>query len=294
MQKSGFSLGGLIDELPVVLKPDKQDPDGMQVYTFYGYNYPAARRLCGLSQHCGIRGALTTLVGRIRELLMPWRSSLPTRGMGSNGGGPFRQPLVSLGTPGSGFEGQIYGAGLVESGEQLFLYYNGLPSEHMSRDKSVDWTCITARAIFRLDGFVSADVDYVGGEFTTPLLTFTGSRLRFNAKTGGGGYIRTEILDESGKPIPGFTLAESDRINGNSVHHLVSWKSQNDVTAIAGKEDQAPPGDEGCETLLSAVHSLRFEASLVRSFGVEESSLRNSLVRYSAVCHLAVDPSKKG
>ena len=126
----------------------------------------------------------------------------------------------------------------MENGEQLFFYYNGLPSEHMSRDKSVDWTCITARAIFRLDGFVSADAAYSGGEFTTPLLTFSGSQLRYNAKTGGGGYIRTEILDESGKPIPGFTLAESDRINGNNIHHIVSWKGKDKVGEIAGRKVQ--------------------------------------------------------
>ena len=106
----------------------------------------------------------------------------------------------------------------------------------MSQDKSVDWTCITARAIFRLDGFVSADADYAGGELTTPLLTFKGSQLRFNAKTGGGGHIRTEILDESGQPIPGFTLAESDRINGNSVGHVASWKGQDQLGEIAGRK----------------------------------------------------------
>ena len=235
IQESGFSLGGLIDELPVVLKPDEQDPDGMQVYTFYGYNYPAAdayvafpsmwysRRPDDLGREDpGAADALEIQFVHSRDGIQ-WQRS-------------FRQPLVSLGTPGSGFEGQIYGAGLVENGDQLFFYYNGLPSEHMTRDKSADWTCITARAIFRLDGFVSADADYAGGEFTTPLLSFKGSQLRYNSKTGGGGYIKTEILDESGKPIPGFTLAESDRINGNSVRHLVSWRGKDQVGEIAGRK----------------------------------------------------------
>ena len=235
MQESGFSLGGLLDELPVVLKPDRQDPDGMQVYTLYAYNYPAADAYVAFPsmwysrrpddfgrEDPGAADALEIQFAYSRDGI-EWQR-------------PFRKPLVSLGTPGSGFEGQIYGAGLVKSGDQLFLYYNGLPSDHMTRDKSVDWTCITARAIFRLDGFVSADADYAGGELTTPLLTFSGSRLRYNAKTGGGGYIRTEILDESGKPIPGFTLAAADRINGNSVHHVVSWRGKDEAGAVAGRK----------------------------------------------------------
>ena len=231
---TGSPVTGLLDELPVVLKPDLQDPDGMQVYTIYAYNYPAQNAYVAFPSMWYSRrpddfdrvdpGATDTL-----EIQFTFSRD------GIDWQRPFRQPLISLGSPGSAWEHQIYGAGLAESGDQLYFYYNGLPSEHMTMDKSADWTCVTARAIFRLDGFVSADAAYEGGELTTPLLTFTGSELQYNAKTGGGGSIRTEILDSAGTPIPGFTLAESHRVNGNSVRHLASWQGSADVSSLAGQ-----------------------------------------------------------
>ena len=233
-EQRGSRITGLLDELPVVLKPDRQDPDGMQVYTFYAYNYPAQDAYVAFPSMWYSRrpddfervdpGASDTL-----EVQFTFSRD------GIRWQRPFRQPLISLGPPGSAWQHQIYGAGLVQNGDQLHFYYNGLPSRHMSGDLSLDWTCVTARAIFRLDGFVSADAAYEGGELTTPLLTFTGSRLQYNAKTGGGGFIRTEILDSSGTPIPGFSLAESHRVNGNSVRHLASWKGSADVSSLAGQ-----------------------------------------------------------
>jgi hypothetical protein len=217
-----------------VLKPDLEDPDGMQVYTIYAYNYPAQDAYVAFPSMWYSRrpddfervdaGASDTL-----EIQFTFSRD------GIRWQRPFRQPLVSLGSPGSAWEHQIYGAGLVESGDRLYFYYNGLPSEHLTMDKAADWTCVTARAIFRLDGFVSADAAYQGGELTTPLLTFTGSRLQYNAKTGGGGFIRTEILDSTGAPVPGFTLADSHRVNGNSVRHLAAWRGSADVSPLAGQ-----------------------------------------------------------
>ena len=60
----------------------------------------------------------------------------------------------------------------------------------------------------RLDGFVSLDAPY-GGRFTTPPIRFSGSRLELNLDTGGGGQARVEILDESGRAVPGFSGDEA-------------------------------------------------------------------------------------
>ena len=153
-EQRGSRVTGLLDELPVVLKPDLQDPDGMQVYTIYAYNYPAQDAFVAFPSMWYSRrpddfervdpGASDTL-----EIQFTFSRD------GIRWQRPFRQPLISLGPPGSAWEHQIYGAGLVQNGDQFHFYYNGLPSQHMSGDLSLDWTCVTARAIFRLDGFVS-------------------------------------------------------------------------------------------------------------------------------------------
>ena len=87
----------------------------------------------------------------------------------------------------------------------------------------------------RLDGFISADADYTGGELTTPPVKFTGKELQLNVDTGGGGSVRVELLDEHGKPIAGYTEADATLLSGNSVRMLVTWGEKQDVSKLAGK-----------------------------------------------------------
>jgi hypothetical protein len=56
-----------------------------------------------------------------------------------------------------------------------------------------------------------------------------------NARTGGGGFIRVEILDRNGLPMPGYALADSQRLVGNSLHFAAAWKRGEDVSSQAGK-----------------------------------------------------------
>jgi hypothetical protein len=44
-----------------------------------------------------------------------------------------------------------------------------------------------------------------------------------------------EILDESGEPVPGFTLREADQLNGNSVRTVVAWQGRSNLSVLAGK-----------------------------------------------------------
>jgi hypothetical protein len=87
----------------------------------------------------------------------------------------------------------------------------------------------------RLDGFISADAAFMGGELTTVPIAFEGGRLRLNVDTGAVGSARVEILDQQGKVLPGFGEADCDLINGNYVDHTVTWKKKSDVTELAGK-----------------------------------------------------------
>ena len=91
------------------------------------------------------------------------------------------------------------------------------------------------RAIMRMDGFVSADADYTGGEVVTPLLKFQGRRLELNLDTSGGGCVKVELLDEAGKPIEGFSTEEATILWGNSVRMPVTWGDGANVGPLAGK-----------------------------------------------------------
>jgi len=91
------------------------------------------------------------------------------------------------------------------------------------------------RMTLRTDGFVSVSADYGGGEFVTKPLAFSGKQLLINYSTSAAGVMRVEIQDASGTPIPGFALAECPAIVGDHIERVVTWKSSNDVSALAGK-----------------------------------------------------------
>ena len=91
------------------------------------------------------------------------------------------------------------------------------------------------RLVLRLDGFVSVDADYRGGEIISRPIRFQGDRLELNMDAGAGGSVRVALLDPEGNPIPGHTLEESQVLGGNSVRRLVTWRKGPDVSALSGR-----------------------------------------------------------
>ena len=91
------------------------------------------------------------------------------------------------------------------------------------------------RYSIRLDGFASVQAPYAGGELLTKPLQFTGNHLKINFSSSAAGGIRFEIQDAAGKPIPGFTLADSREQIGNEIDRMVTWKSGSDLSKLAGK-----------------------------------------------------------
>lgn len=89
------------------------------------------------------------------------------------------------------------------------------------------------RYTYRLDGFVSVQAPLAGGEMTTRLIRFNGSRLILNYSTSAAGSIRVEIQDEAGKPIPGCSLRDSRELFGDSVEQVVSWTRTRDLSALS-------------------------------------------------------------
>jgi hypothetical protein len=91
------------------------------------------------------------------------------------------------------------------------------------------------RYTLRLDGFISIHAPMKGGELITHPLTFTGKGLTLNFASSAAGDIQVEIQDATGKPVPGFTLADSEPQFGDSHARVVTWKGGSDVSALSGK-----------------------------------------------------------
>jgi len=149
-----------------------------------------------------------------------------------------RQPFLRLGPSGSFCSKWVWPLlQPVRMGDELWLYFWATNQDHSSQlDPAAEKLESTiSRAVMRLDGFVSADASYGGGSLTTPLLSFDGSRLELNLDTSAGGELRVELRDSLGAPIPGFSVADADILNGNNVRMPVSWKGSQDVSKLAGK-----------------------------------------------------------
>jgi hypothetical protein len=117
--------------------------------------------------------------------------------------------------------------GIVQTGPtEMSLYVNqdyAQPTAHLRRYS------------MRLDGFASVRAPYEGGELITKPLTFAGDRLLVNFSTSAVGGIRVEIQDAAGKPVPGFTLADSVETIGNEIDRVVRWKSGPNLGKLAGR-----------------------------------------------------------
>jgi len=110
-----------------------------------------------------------------------------------------------------------------DSKTHMSIYVNrhtGYKSAHMMR------------YTLRYDGFISVNAPYSGGEMTTKPFTFRGKQLSINYTTSAPGSVRVEIQDAAGKPIPGFTLADSAEIIGDEIERTVAWKNGSDVSQL--------------------------------------------------------------
>ena len=149
-----------------------------------------------------------------------------------------RKPFLRLGPAGSFYSKWVWFMPQpVRMGDELWIYYSGNNDDHSGRvdPKAGQRMTGVTRAILRLDGFVSADAAYTGGTLTTPPIIFEGKSLELNLDTSAGGVAQIEIQEASGKPVPGYTLAEADELNGNSVRMSVSWQGRTDLSVLAGR-----------------------------------------------------------
>ena len=92
--------------------------------------------------------------------------------------------------------------------------------------------------VLRLDGFISVNAGYEGGEFITTPLKFDGSQLEINYSTSGAGEIRVEIQNAEGDPITGFTADDCDPIKGDTIAQTVTFQKDSDVSSLAGQAIQ--------------------------------------------------------
>jgi hypothetical protein len=133
-----------------------------------------------------------------------------------------RRPVLPLGPPGTWDDGMIYTSNhpLIRE-DKLFLYYGGFDGPHNSRVANG----AIGLAMMRRDGFASMDGTGPSSQVTSKLLENVSGTLAVNADASAGA-LRGEVLDQSGKVIPGYEKANCEPVRVNSVQAEVKWKGQ--------------------------------------------------------------------
>lgn len=120
------------------------------------------------------------------------------------------------------------GLGLVPAanGRELYIYR----MSHYAQD-----TAHLSRYVLRVDGFVSVQAPYAGGELLTKPFRFDGSELELNFESSAAGELRVELQDANGEPIEGFTAADCDLVFGNEISRVVHWNGGKKLSKLAGQ-----------------------------------------------------------
>ncbi len=91
------------------------------------------------------------------------------------------------------------------------------------------------RHTLRMDGFVSVNAPYTGGQFTTKPLAFDGRELVINYSTSAVGSITVEIQDAEGNSVEGHRLEQCREIYGDHIERVAKWEGGSDLSSLARK-----------------------------------------------------------
>jgi hypothetical protein len=157
-----------------------------------------------------------------------------------------RGALIEPGRPGAWNDGALYTGNYfhVTDGEVAMLYggfntwHGGMIAGGPGREVQ---NASIGRAVWRRDGFVSLTNGALPGlgdpgTITTKPLEPAASVLHVNADLDPQGELRVEVLDAAtGEPVPGYTVAESVPVRGDTLSGQVQWRGRS-LEALAGQQ----------------------------------------------------------
>ncbi len=247
-QRPGFLMGGRMIGVSysndfehwtvpqISLAPDAKDPKGMQFDQLTSIASPDGGYI-GLLACSGWQGTGFSSGEEVPQLVFAREPRVWTR--------INRKMWLEPGPEGSWEEGVVIPANPLVVGDEVFCFYYG-------KNRGAGWgsptfdgkgTTTAALGLAKLerDRWVSIRAEGAGGSLTTQRIFFANNQLHVNVDARGGS-LRAELQDGDGKPIAGYTLAESDPINVNSFDHLVTWRQgKSDFTGEIGTAINYPP-----------------------------------------------------
>ncbi|PYV17328.1 MAG: hypothetical protein DMG07_06120 [Acidobacteria bacterium] len=146
---------------------------------------------------------------------------------------PGRPIFMKTGLYGTYDWGRVYvNHGVVDTGRQIYLYYRGAAGLHIKMPGNESTFCL---ATLRRDGFVSLDTPGTGYMLTRPLLC-PGGKLRINARTDPGGFIRVAVRrgdgDADGQWLRGWYFDDGPVFSGDATDAVLAWNNAPDLSRL--------------------------------------------------------------
>ena len=91
------------------------------------------------------------------------------------------------------------------------------------------------RLTIRTDGFVSVNSGFSVGEFISHDFILEGDQLELNYSTSAAGYLKAELQDLDGTPIPGFSIQECPEKFGDEIDGIIKWNNKENLRELLGK-----------------------------------------------------------
>jgi len=143
-----------------------------------------------------------------------------------------RKPLVPRGKAGSfDKDGIKPPAQIVTYKDEHWIFYGGMDERHYSRGRHLR----IGLAKLRLDGFICLAAKSKTGTVVTKPFKLEGDKLAVNVDAKDG-WVRVELLDETGRAIPGFSGdAAKKHKNVDELRLAPQWESGGDLSRLKGK-----------------------------------------------------------
>jgi hypothetical protein len=170
--------------------------------------------------------------------------------------------FIALGDAGAWDSKSLYlGQGLIEAGDEHWLYYYGSSLCHNEGELKNFAACAQPRAFSRVvvkrNRFVSVEADGPeGGWFVTPPLQFTGNALHLNVELRAGGKVRVCLLEENGNALPDRGVEDCLPMSGDQLDAVVRWKTGADIGYRANQ-----PTRMRIELIDASLFAFRFAAA---------------------------------
>jgi hypothetical protein len=224
-----------LDRLPAVLRCDEKDPVDTDIYTNAVVKYPLADDV--YLAFPALYSKFKPAAENRNDGILGVQMAVSRDGIAWN---RIRKPYLPTGAVGEIDSASAYmHTGMIIRETEIYQYYWGASYTHGGRDTYSKWQGVNMNAVFavsqRIDGFVSADAEYEGGELLTKLFTFEGNRLIVNIDTTAIGQAVIALVDHEGREIEGFASEDCDRIKGNFIRKAVSWNGNEDVSRFQGQ-----------------------------------------------------------